>query len=56
MGNGIVRGLEHKSDGEWLRQLGWVSLERRRLRGDLITFRIFLKGDCDKVGVSLCSL
>ena len=30
-----MRVLEHKSYGEWLRQLRWFSLERRRLREDI---------------------
>lgn len=51
----LVKGLEHKSYAEPLKELWVFSLRKKRLREYFITLYNYLQGGCGKVGVRLLS-
>jgi len=52
----MVKGLKGKTYKEWLRSLGLFSLEKRRLRWDLLAVYSFVKAGSGGGGADLLSL
>lgn len=52
----MIMGVEHLSHEKKLREMGLFSLEKERLRGDLINVHKFLKGGFQEDEVRLFSV
>ena len=52
----MIRGLENNSYEETLKELGMISLKKRRLRGDMIALFKYLKGCHTKEGQDMFSI
>lgn len=51
----LLKGIDNKTQEEWLEKLGLFPMEKRRLRGDLIAFYNCVKEGCCEVAVGLFS-
>lgn len=51
----LVKGLEYKSYEELLREMGMLSLDKRKFRGELIALYNYMEGGCCEMEIGLSS-